>query len=169
MKKMAVVYVVFLMLVLPCVCLAENNEAGNKQNRKDTFIRKDPILAGALSWYVPGLGQLYAGAYFKGAAFWVVEQTLLVSILLKFAEMEPDVTGGINLGIHIKSKDNPDREEQKTAVLLGTSLVVVHFLNIIDAVNTTRMYNREKQQGMYTDLSYDSNTRSYQASVKGRF
>ncbi|MBU1075870.1 MAG: hypothetical protein KKH98_01165, partial [Spirochaetes bacterium] len=53
----------------------------------DSFQRKDPILAGVLSWYMPGLGQFYAGKYLKGSIFWVVENTLLVSAILTIADI----------------------------------------------------------------------------------
>jgi hypothetical protein len=134
-----------------------------------TYVRKDPILAGALSWYVPGLGQLYAGAYLKGAAFWLVEEALLASTILTLAELELNVTGDINLGVNIKSKENPDNKERKTAFILGTSLVIVHFLNVIDAVNTTSKYNQKQEQKIYTDMTYSTENSSYNAGIHYRF
>jgi hypothetical protein len=31
--------------------------------------KRDPIFAGMLSWYVPGLGQYYSGQYVKARSF----------------------------------------------------------------------------------------------------
>ncbi len=133
------------------------------------YNRKDPILAGALSWYVPGLGQLYASAYLKGAAFWIIEEALLASAILTIAELELNVTGDINLGIDIKSKDNPNNRERKTAIILGSSFVVVHFLNVIDAVNTTRKYNQTQERKVYADMTYSDDEDSYSLGIHRRF
>jgi len=122
-------------------------DAPSGSNAHTGYSRKDPILAGALSWYVPGLGQMYSGSVLKGAAFFVVEETLLISTVLIFAEIELDVTGNVGLGINIKSKSNPSSDAQSKALILGLSLIAVHFINIIDAVNTARKYNRT--QGPY--------------------
>ena len=160
MKKTFVILCT-LLLVFTCPMFLSGAE-------KRPYNRKDPILAGALSWYVPGLGQLYAGAYLKGAAFWIIEEALLVSTILTIAELELNVTGDINLGVEIKSKDNPDNRERKTAIILGTSFVVVHFLNVIDAVNTTRKYNRTQEQKVYADITYGDEG-SYSFGLHHRF
>jgi hypothetical protein len=131
--------------------------------------RKDPILAGALSYYMPGLGQFYGGAYLKGAAFWVLEQTLLVSTLLTIAEVELSVSGDISLGLNIKAKDETSRKQRKTAIILGSTLAVVHFINIIDAVNTCRNYNLQRAEGMFADFRYDEELRTYNLELKTRF
>ncbi len=161
MKKVNVI-ICALLLVFTCPFLLFGAE--NRQ-----YTRKDPILAGALSWYVPGLGQLYAGAYLKGAVFWIVEEALLASTILTIAELELNVTGDINLGVDIKSKDNPDNRERKTAIILGTSFVIVHFLNVIDAVNTTRKYNQSKEQKVYADVTYGDEDGSYSFGLHHRF
>ena len=116
---------------------------------------KDPIFAGALSWYMPGLGQMYAGDLVKGGVFFVIEEALLVGTVLSFAELKFDVTGDIDIGLNIKSKDNPDRNEQKIGIVLGVVFIGVHFLNIIDAVNTTRTYNRSQPVNVYADVESD--------------
>lgn len=131
--------------------------------------RKDPILAGALSYYMPGLGQFYGGAYLKGAAFWVVEQTLLISTLLTIAEVELSMSGDISLGLNIKAKDETSRKQRKTAIILGSTLAVVHFINIIDAVNTSRNYNLRRAEGMYADFRFDEEQRTYNLELKTRF
>jgi TM2 domain-containing membrane protein YozV len=139
MRKAIAPLLAALLILAPVLCLPGELGQGGEVRAAQ---RKDPILAGALSWYVPGLGQMYSGAILKGAAFFVLEETLLVGTILTFAEIKLDVTGNVGLGINIKSKSNPDREEQRNALILGISLVAVHFLNVIDAVNTTRKYNR---------------------------
>jgi len=146
MKKVLLMSIIFILILLPTLCYADYD--GIK-------IRKDPVLAGALSWYVPGLGQLYAGAFLKGAAFWVAEETLIVATILTFAELSPSVSGDINLGLNIMSKENPNKSEQRNAIIFGATLVVVHFINIIDAVNTTINYNKSNEKDFYPSLELD--------------
>ena len=59
--------------------------------------KKDPIFAGALSWYMPGLGQMYAGDLVKGGVFFVIEEALLIGTVLSFAELKLDVTGDVDI------------------------------------------------------------------------
>ncbi len=160
MRKCIVVLVIFTLLLVPVLSHAENEHVK---------LRKDPILAGALSWYVPGLGQMYSGAFLKGAAFFVIEQALLVGTVLSFAELNLDVSGSFNVGLSIKSKEDPDRGEQRTGIILGVSLIIVHFANVIDAVNTSRRYNRDLDMQLYTDFGYDTENEAYRFGVNQRF
>ncbi len=133
------------------------------------YTKKDPIFAGALSWYMPGLGQMYAGNLVKGGVFFVIEEALLVGTVLSFAELKLDVTGDIDIGFNIKSKDNPDRNEQKVGIILGVVFIGVHFFNIIDAVNTTRTYNRSLPVNVYVDLAGDPAGNKYSFGLKSTF
>jgi len=161
MKKIIMICsVVLLLLTYPVLLYGSDSGIS---------VRKDPILAGALSWYVPGLGQFYAGAFLKGAAFWVIEEALLISTILTIGELELNVTGDISLGLNIKSKDNPDNQERRIAIILGSSLIAVHFINIIDAVNTARNYNRAQEQRLFADFSYNEEDKTYSLGLKRRF
>ena len=107
MRKCIVVLVIFTLLLVPVLSHAENEHVK---------LRKDPILAGALSWYVPGLGQMYSGAFLKGAAFFVIEQALLVGTVLSFAELNLDVSGSFNQegGDELRAEDYEDAQNKKT-------------------------------------------------------
>ena len=131
--------------------------------------KKDPIFAGALSWYMPGLGQMYAGDLVKGAVFFVIEEALLVGTVLSFAELKLDVTGDVDIGLSIKSKENPDRNEQTVGIILGVLFIGVHFLNIIDAVNTTRTYNRSLPVNVYADVDSGTAGNKYSFGFNGKF
>jgi hypothetical protein len=159
-KALAVCIVLFLILV-PVLGLAQEEELPR---------RKDPILAGALSWYVPGLGQLYGGAVFKGASFMVVEYALIYSFLITIAEVKVGVSGGFTLGLNLSTKEGGlTSSEQTTAVLLGTSLVIVHFINIIDAVNTSRKFNENLDNKLRTDVGFEPEQQSYRFGLSGHF
>jgi TM2 domain-containing membrane protein YozV len=166
MRRFIAPLLVILLIIAPVFCLADRSE---QQGDAYGPRRKDPILAGALSWYVPGLGQMYSGAILKGAAFFVVEETLLVSTVLTFAEIKLDVTGNVGLGINIKSKSNPDSEDQQKAVILGITLIAVHFINVIDAVNTTRKYNRKQETYLSISTDRDESGSAYSLSLNKPF
>jgi hypothetical protein len=153
MKIISVLILIILIFFLnPLLCISSDT---------DRYTQKDPIFAGALSWYMPGLGQMYAGNLVKGGVFFVVEEALLVGTVLSFAELRLDVTQDINIGLNIKSKDNPNRKEQRAGIIFGVFFIGVHFLNVIDAVNTTRNYNRTQSMDVYTEVSNDLSGNKY--------
>jgi TM2 domain-containing membrane protein YozV len=166
MRRVIAPLLVLLLILTPVLCTADRSE---RQGDAYGPRRKDPILAGALSWYVPGLGQMYSGAILKGAAFFVVEETLLVSTVLTFAEIKLDVTGNVGLGINIKSKSDPDSEDRQKAVILGITLLAVHFINVIDAVNTTRKHNRELEPYLSFGADRDEAGSAYSLSLNKPF
>ncbi len=160
MKIVISLFLIFLLVLLPSFSFSAEQYP---------YARKDPILAGALSWYVPGLGQMYSGAILKGAMFFIVEEALLLSTLLTFAEVKLDVTGGIDIGLNIKSRENQDKDEQKIGVFLGVALIVVHFVNVIDAVHTSLRYNRSLERDFYTDIGYSAENNAYEIEFNRRF
>jgi len=160
MKRVLVAFLVLVSLLVPALSFGE----------EELKLRKDPILAGALSWYVPGLGQFYAGAIFKGATFMVVEYALLYSTIISIAEVELGLSGGISLGLKISSKrGGATTSERTTAIVLGTTLIIIHFVNIIDAVNTTRKYNEEQGNKLQPEIQFDNERQSYKFGLSGHF
>jgi len=157
MKKLIAGIVTALIIFVPILGYSDNIS---------TYVRKDPILAGALSWYVPGLGQMYSGSILKGAVFWAVEETLIVGTVLTFSELKLEVTRGIDLGLSIKSKKNPSQAEKRAAVLLSTSLIVMHFINVIDAVNTALKYNKSFEQTLYPVAEYNAEEKNFSIGLR---
>lgn len=146
MKKILIFFLIIALFVIPFFAYSATDEISTK---------KDPILAGALSWYVPGLGQIYSEAYIKGAIFWVVEESLIVGTVMSFANLKLDITRAFDLGVVIKSKETQDISDKRTAVLLGVSLIAVHFFNVVDAVSTALRYNRNIESNYYIKTGYD--------------
>lgn len=166
MRKATAPLLALILVLVPTLCLSgEYGQGGETRESR----RKDPILAGALSWYVPGLGQMYSGAILKGAAFFVVEEALLVSTILTFAEIKLDFTGSVGLGINVKSKSNPDSDDQKKAAIFGVTLVAIHFINIIDAVNTTRKYNRAQETFVSVSADREESGETYSFAMNKPF
>ena len=168
MKSILVAVLLLSLIAAPVYSLAQQEDFQKNEEEIPKF--KDPILAGALSWYVPGLGQIYAGSIFKGVTFMAVEFALLYGTIISVAEIELGVTGGFTLGFEIKGKGSDiTSAERTTAIVLGTTLIVVHFINIVDAVNTTRRFNRAIDQKIRPDVNYDPELRSYSLGVSGHF
>ena len=161
MKRILAALIMLLVFTAPMLSLAQG---------ADFQQHKDPILAGALSWYVPGLGQFYAGSVIKGATFMVLEFGLLYGTIISVAEIELGVSGNISLGLKIRSKDGEvSSTERTTAIVLGTTLIVAHFVNIIDAVNTTRKYNSELDRKIQPEIEYDPEEEAYHFGLSGQF
>jgi TM2 domain-containing membrane protein YozV len=161
MKRITALFMVFLVIAVPALCFGTDGT---------TFLRKDPILAAALSWYIPGLGQLYSDDVLSGVIFYVVENALLIGALVPFVELKLDVTGNMGIGVDLKSKDTIfESNDQRVALALGVSLVIIHIINVIDAVNSARDYNKSYEDALRTNLQYDVETDSVIMGVQGRF
>lgn len=108
-------------------------------------LRKDPLLAGVLSWYMPGLGQVYGGRPLKGAGYFLMETSFFLTSFLAIADLElsADADSGINIGAKVKRNElgeipNSNKQLAVGFLLLGAGF---HVWNIVDAVNTTKEFN----------------------------
>lgn len=110
--------------------------------RADNLTEKDPIFAGVLSWYMPGLGQFYVGKYLKGSIYWVVENTLFISAILTVADINFSANSEIGFELNLKPKDNLSRTQKSIGYSLAIGFVAFHIFNVIDAIQTTRNYNK---------------------------
>jgi TM2 domain-containing membrane protein YozV len=168
MKRVLVVMLLLVVVAAPVYCLAQDEQSPHNNDEITRY--KDPIFAGALSWYVPGLGQIYAGSIAKGVTFLAVEFALLYGTIISVAEVEIGVTGGFTLGIKVTGKGSDvSSSERTTAIVLGTTLIVVHFINVVDAVNTARRFNSELNQKIRPDVTYDPELKSYNFGITGHF
>lgn len=135
--------------------------------------RKDPYLAGVLSFYNPGLGQFYANEPEKGMLFWMGENVLFFSSLLIVTDFTFNFKSDFGVEIKIKQKKNLSDERIITSIGLGVAFIVVHIINIIDAVDSAKKYNN-KLEKMYLEennITFDyqiRNQRNY-LSVSTRF
>lgn len=119
--------------------------------------RKDPFLAGALSFYNPGLGQFYSGESEKGMLFWLGENVLFFSSLLIVTDFTFNFKGDFGVEIKIKQKKNLSDERIITSIGLGVAFLVVHFFNIMDAVDSAKNYNKKLENLYLQDqqISFD--------------
>ncbi len=131
--------------------------------------KKDPLFAGILSMYMPGLGQYYSGELAKGTAFLMTEYTLLLGSLLYFLDFNFSAGGdsGFNLGVDAKRTDLGVVSTERKNVFMGmiSVLLIIHAYNISDAVQSTKNYNawleeeRFRVRKKYPDIqmSYSEN------------
>jgi TM2 domain-containing membrane protein YozV len=107
--------------------------------------KKDPLFAGILSMYVPGLGQYYSGEMVKGTVFLMTEYTLLFGSLLYFLDFNFSAGGdsGFNMRIDAKRTDLGVVSTERKNVFFGmlSVLLFIHAYNITDAVQTAKDYN----------------------------
>lgn len=123
-------------------------------------IEKDPFIAGLLSWFMMGMGQIYAHEYTKGSIFIAADLASKASLILLISHINtkyhPSGNGVIN--IDWKSFDNNTR-----------FLVVSYFAgsfglrvyNVIDAVRSAQRYNeryylQKKRSGMSFSIEQES-------------
>jgi len=105
--------------------------------------RQDPLLAGVLSWYMAGLGQIYGRKYVKGAIFWAVDYTLYISAILTVADISFSANNDIGFGLSIKPKKNLTKKDKTIAISLTIGYVLFHIYNVVDAIKTINNNNAE--------------------------
>ncbi len=107
--------------------------------------KRDPILAGILSWYVPGLGQYYSGEIAKGTAFLITEYAIALGAVFYYLNFDFSAGGksGFKVNVDAKRTDLGVVETSRRNVFYcAMSLVVViHLYNISDAVRSARSFN----------------------------
>jgi len=117
--------------------------------------RKDPFIAGLLSWFMMGVGQIYVQEYWKGSLFIAASLTNKVLLLLLIS--------------HINSKYGSSEEivnvdwasfDTSTKFLIIAYLVEslgLRIFSVVDAVNSANKYNERydtssPEQGFTFDL-----------------
>ncbi len=121
---------------------------------------KDPFLAGLLSWFMLGIGQIYVGDYTKGSMFIAggfmdkIALVLLIShINTKYAPSADEI-----VNLNWKSFDT------STKVLIVSYLVSsfgLRFYSVVDAVHSANEYNRRlraplKREGLSLEMDRDA-------------
>lgn len=180
------VHIILAVCVMVCVMprilnAADTNQATRQsENRQDKpgverafpYVPqyKDPFVAGVLSWSWTGLGQFYAQDYAKGSLFLVADMSqkgLFLYMLFHLSEKYQSEDEIINW---------TDMSMQDRGVILGLafSILVTKVLCVVDAVDSTRDYNREVyypywRQKQNIDISYNPDAGNVNLSVKRRF
>lgn len=132
------------------------------QQDKIKIYKKDPFLAGALSFYNPGLGQYYVGEPLKGTLFWVGENALFWSSLLTVMDLSINLKKDVGFEFKIKRKKNLSDERIYTSIGLGFAFIVLHIYNIIDAVNSAKKYNKSLEDRYFSQVTFDFRIEKYQ-------
>ncbi len=104
--------------------------------------RKDPFIAGILSWKMPGLGQVYTKKYYKGSKF------MLGSIILKawgfylYQDLE-EKYGEKSFGITWKELSKNDKN---LVLTYGVFYLTFEIVNIFDAIHASKEYNAKQKR-----------------------
>jgi len=116
--------------------------------------RKDPFLAAALSWFVPGLGQLYVGRPLEGGIYWLVDNALFWSAVLNVADVDFGLERDIGVRFAIRMRENLSSARIWTSVGLGLCYLAFHIYNVLDAADDAHAHNQRlllremKQEGL---------------------
>lgn len=161
MKLIVVWALIFLMI------------AGFANAEKKTKMQKvDPIMAGVMSWYVPGLGQLYSGDYFKGTLIWCAENAILISAILSLAELDFYISKEAGFQVTFKWKQKITTQNYIYASGLFIGYFIFHIYNVIDAISSA--YNKDGKAGyikpeINIDYSYQSKSINTFISLNNKF
>lgn len=117
-----------------------HEDAGENSIFLDEPERKDPFVAGLLSWSWSGLGQFYTQNYARGSLFLmtdIFQKGLFVYGLFYYTEKYHDSDDDVVRWNDITRRDR--------GVIIGYffSLILVKALGVVDAVYSAETYNRE--------------------------
>ncbi len=132
-----------IMLCSAVLCLVFAGEASGQVHR---FDRKDPFLAAAFSWFVPGLGQLYAGEPVRGAGFWVTDKALFFGAVFTIADIDVRFERDLGFSLSMQIKDSPSSGRIWAAAGLGVLYLANRIYNAVDASNEAIRYNMAASQ-----------------------
>ncbi len=132
------IIILILIILIPAFACGADNRDENA-----SFERKNPFLAGILSWYHPGLGQFYVGETGKGTFFWITENVLLFATILNIADIKFSLKRDIGFEFKIRLKSNPSIGRITATAILGVLFIALHIYNVIDAINSARVYNQK--------------------------
>ncbi len=150
--------------------IKQNNQAVVQNNVPPIIFeepeRKDPFIAGVLSWSWSGLGQFYTQNYKKGSAFLLAdlaEKGLLVYMLFYISDRYSDTDQDVKWS-------DISRKDQTIVVGLLFSIFFTRVFSVVDAVNSAHEYNRmiyypywKSKQGFKT--SFEPENKSLHVSV----
>jgi TM2 domain-containing membrane protein YozV len=107
---------------------------------------KDPILAGALSWYTPGMGQLYVGKTKRGVIIFITEWTLILSSIFVYADVSFSLGGKKGISVSFTEKeeytDNPIFRRKTISITLLSLAIALHIYNVVDAIRLANEHNK---------------------------
>ena len=128
---------------------------------------KDPYFAAALSWFVPGLGQMYSGQPLKGGIFWVIDTGLFWGTILNIADVDVQLNSDVGFSFAIRLKRKPSTGRVVATIGLGVAYLGFHIYNMIDAANSALSYNdriyrmRLKREGLSFNIDPKISAVSY--------
>ena len=121
--------------------------------------RKDPFFAAALSWFIPGLGQVYVGKPLKGGLYWLIDNTLFWTAVLNIAHVDIGLERDIGFRFAIRARENLSSARIWTSVGLGLCYLVFHIYNVLDAADDASVHNQRilmqemRQDGLSLSLT----------------
>jgi hypothetical protein len=101
---------------------------------------KDPFIAGLLSWFMMGMGQIYAHEYTKGSIFIAANLASKLSLVLLISHINTKYSPGGNEIINIDWKSFDSSTKFLIIGYFATSFGL-RVYNVVDAVKSAREYN----------------------------
>jgi hypothetical protein len=116
--------------------------AGAEENTK-----KDPFLAGVLSFYLPGLGQYYINQMGKGTLFLLTH--LLIETSLLMIERNYQCKLGFGKMIKFVPKEVEEKKKERLILYLTLCAIFVRTMSTIDSIKETIRYNQMIEEPVF--------------------
>lgn len=169
-KKGWVIWVLLILTSLLCAYSAFSDEmdllSESTRDRYTPYPReKDPFIAGLLSWFMMGVGQIYAQEYTKGSLFIAADLVDKASLILLISYINNKYSPSDGELIYINWGDFSTGTKTLIISYIGVSLGLRLYC-VIDAFKSAQRYNeryfpKEKREGLGIGIKGDSITFSY--------
>ena len=114
---------------------------------------KDPFIAGVLSWFMMGVGQIYAGEYWKGSLFIAVSLTNKILLVLLLNHINSKY-GSSNEIVNV-NWSTFDTSTRVLIVLYIVEALGLRIFNVVDAVTSAQRYNERIEAARERGFSFD--------------
>jgi len=105
--------------------------------------RKDPFFAAALSWFVPGLGQLYVNEPLRAACCWALDNLLFWGAALTVATFDIGLERDIGFHFAVRMRENVTRARVLVTVGLGVCWLAFRVYQVIAAADSANDHNQK--------------------------
>jgi len=133
--------------------------------------RKDPFIAGLLSWFMMGIGQIYCREYTKGSLFMAADLLDKTSMVLLISYINNKYAPKSDEIIYMNWK----AFERETKLLIITYLAAkigIRFYSVVDAIKSANDYNeryfkRDNESTLSFTYTNERVSISYKKSISG--
>ena len=105
--------------------------------------RRDPFFAAALSWFIPGMGQVYVGRPLEGAGYWLFDNVLFWGAIVTIAHLDIGLERDIGFRFAVRMRENLSPARVWTSVGIGVGWLAFRVYTVLAAAEKASTHNQQ--------------------------